>query len=435
MSIIAGISTPIGSGAISIVRLSGEGALELALRFFSSSSLKGEVEPNKMYLGTFSYGEIKDRCMFVYFRAPKSYTGEDMVEFQLHGGVRLTEEVLRALLLNGACMAKEGEFTRRAFLMGKITLDEAEGVMALINAESQAEISSAYSVLKGKVSEKVAPICQKLLDVLSYLEASLDYPEEMEDEVAEVPTVLQDVKESLTALLSTAEKGKLVKNGISVALIGRPNAGKSSLLNAILKEDRAIVTDVAGTTRDTISESVLHNGVRINLLDTAGIRESVDLVEKLGIERSLSCAESADVVVYLLDPTLNDEVDQNVCKKLRGRLIVVNNKSDLAKGKSEYISISAKEGLGIDELLDEIIKDVKDCRAYGDLLTLDRHIDQVSGALDRIKDAIKSIEDGQTVDCTLVDVRAAYKMLGEISGVDATDKVLDQIFSKFCVGK
>ena len=182
MSIVVGISTPIGSGAISIVRVSGEGALALALRFFTSTKLKGDPTPNYMYLGTFHNGDLKDRCMMVYFRAPRSYTGEDMVEFQLHGGVRLTEEVLRTLVRAGAVMAKEGEFTRRAFLNGKLTLDEAEGVMALIQAESQAEISSAYGMLKGKVSQKIAPAKEALLKVLSYLEASLDFPEEMEEE-------------------------------------------------------------------------------------------------------------------------------------------------------------------------------------------------------------------------------------------------------------
>ena len=434
MSIIAGISTPIGSGAIGIVRLSGEGALKLALRFFSSSSMQ-DPQPNRLYLGTFSDGVIKDRCLFVYFRENRSYTGEEMVEFQLHGGVRLTEEVLRSLLAAGATMAKEGEFTRRAFLNGKITLDEAEGVMALINAESQAEINSAYGLLKGKVSAKTSPIAEKLLNLLSYLEASMDYPEEMEEEVAEIPNALRDIAKELAALAATSEKGKMVKNGISVAIIGKPNVGKSSLLNALLKEERAIVTDVAGTTRDTISESVLHKGVRINLLDTAGIRQSDDLVEKIGIERSLTAARAADVVVYLLDATKLETPDEEVCKNIRGRLIIVNNKCDLASAENDDFSISAKEGIGVDELLDKIVGDIGDVKAYGELLTLDRHIDAVNRALERVNDAISEINNGDTADCVAIDLKAAYGALAEINGADATDKILDEIFSKFCVGK
>lgn len=436
MSIIAGISTPIGNGAISIVRMSGEGALEIALRFFSCKKIKNEgIIPNMMYLGTFDGGEFKDRCLFVYFKSPKTYTGEDLVEFHLHGGVTVTQKVLHTLLQNGAVMAENGEFTKRAFLNGKISLDEAEGILGLINAESETEIAASYGVMKGNVSKRIEPVADKLIKITSMLEAWFDYPEEMEDDVqTDVFPTLREIKSDLEKLLSTAKQGRMIHNGISVALVGRPNVGKSSVLNALLKEERAIVTDIPGTTRDTIAESIVYKGVRINLLDTAGIRESTDVVEKLGIERSLDAVKKADIVLYILDATKKEKPDLSFVKDgVIGKIFFVYNKTDVADENAEYINVSAKEGKGIDDLLDKIVAEVGDKRMYGEMLTVDRHISAVARALD----GINSVLDNPTVsyDCMLVDLKESLSSLLEIDGGAASEKIIDDIFSRFCVGK
>lgn len=435
MSIIAGISTPIGNGAISIVRMSGEGALQIALRFFSCKKLEKEIIPNYMYLGRFKGENFSDRCMMVYFSAPKTYTGEDLVEFHLHGGVTLTQKVLHTLIQSGAKMAENGEFTKRAFLNGKVSLDEAEGILGLIHAESEAEISASYSVMRGNVSKRVQPVSDKLLNIVSMLEAWFDYPEEMEDEIqSDVYPTLKEIKSDLECLLSTAKQGKMVRNGISVALIGEPNVGKSSILNAFLKEERAIVTDIPGTTRDTIQESIVYKGVRINLLDTAGIRESEDVVEQKGIERSRNACRNANVVLYILDGAKNSEPDYELLKECsNSKILLVNNKVDIARRREGFYNVSALNGFGVDELLEEIVKLVGDKRMYGDMLTIDRHIDAVTHAMQCINNVLANQDS--TYDCMLIDLKEALSSLMEIDGRQASEKIIDEIFSRFCVGK
>lgn len=435
MSIIAGISTPIGNGAISIVRMSGEGALQIALRFFSCKKLEKEIIPNYMYLGRFKGENFSDRCMMVYFSAPKTYTGEDLVEFHLHGGVTLTQKVLHTLIQSGAKMAENGEFTKRAFLNGKVSLDEAEGILGLIHAESEAEISASYSVMRGNVSKRVQPVSDKLLNIVSMLEAWFDYPEEMEDEIeSDVYPTLKEIKNDLESLLSTAKQGKMVRNGISVALIGEPNVGKSSILNAFLKEERAIVTDIPGTTRDTIQESIVYKGVRINLLDTAGIRESEDVVEQKGIERSKNACRNANVVLYILDGAKNGEPDYELLKECsNAKILLVNNKVDISEKREGFYNVSALNGFGVDELLEEIVKLVGDKRMYGDMLTIDRHIDAVSHAMQCINNVLANQDS--TYDCMLIDLKEALSSLMEIDGRQASEKIIDEIFSRFCVGK
>ena len=436
MSIIAGISTPIGNGAISIVRMSGEGALEVALRFFTCKKLRNhEIMPNYMYLGTFSGSNFKDKCLFVYFKAPKTYTGEDLVEFHLHGGVTVTQKVLHTLLENGATMSGNGEFTRRAFLNGKISLDEAEGVLGLINAESETEISASFSVMQGNVSKRIRPIADKLLSVISMLEAWFDYPEEMEDDInTDVFPTIRDIQSNLEKLLATANQGRMVRNGVSVALVGKPNVGKSSILNAFLREERAIVTDIPGTTRDTIAESVIYKGVRINLLDTAGIRKSNDIVEQKGIERSIDAVKKADIILYILDGALGEEPTLDLVKEgARGKIYYVNNKIDKGNSNPNFINVSALTKEGIDELLELIIKEVGNKRMYGEMLTIDRHIDAVAGALKSINNVLNNM--GVSYDCMLVDLKDALQSLLEIDGGTASEKIIDDIFSRFCVGK
>lgn len=433
MSIITGISTAIGSGAISIVRISGNGALELALRFFTCKRMPEEPIPNMMYLGSFNGNGFKDKCMLVYFKAPRSYTGEDMVEFHLHGGVFLTQSVLRALIEGGAKLADRGEFTKRAFFNNKLSLDEAEGVLGIIEAESQAEITASYSLIKGKLSKKLEKVISELTDLIVFIEANIDFPEEMEDEEYKIPEGIAKINNYLYELIKTSTKGKLVRNGISVAIAGKPNAGKSSLLNSFLREDRAIVTDIPGTTRDTISESLIHNGLRINLLDTAGIRDSEDKVERIGVERSIKAIEGADVVIYLISPE-DDDNNLELANSAKGKVIFVNSKCDLLLRDNGYHSISSKSGEGIEELLDLIAKEAGSQSQYGELLTLDRHIDAVNRAYESMQSALRGLQE-TSLDCLLIDLHTAYSALMEIDGSTATEQVINEIFSRFCVGK
>ena len=437
MQTIVAISTAIGVGAIGIVRLSGEDSLSYALRRFSSCAMPAAPQPNRMYLGRFAGDGFEEQCMMVYFAAPKSYTGEDIVEFQIHGGVTLADLVLRTLLADGARLAKAGEFTRRAFLNGKVTLSQAEGILGVINAESRAEVNLSYQMMAGSLGARLAPTLASLAALTATLEAGLDYPDEMADEIERdfAPT-MQTLIAELTALDEGAENGKLVRHGVSVALIGTPNAGKSSLLNCILHEDRAIVTPIAGTTRDTLCESVSIDGVRLNLLDTAGLRETEDAVEKMGVERAYSAADKADAVVYLLDAERGETPNPAWLRRFKKKhLFVVYNKTDVAEAPTaDHPSVSAKTGAGVEALLHEVAAIAKVDRAYGGMLSEDRHIEAVKRALDHLNRAAEAYEN-MPLDCVLVDLRAAYQALGEVDGATATEDVIDRVFASFCVGK
>jgi len=437
MDTIAAISTPRGVGAIGIVRLSGGQALRIALRFFSSSTVKtvSDVVPNHLGLGTFSDGDLQEKCMMVYFRAPKSYTGEDMVEFHVHGGAYLAERVLESLLTAGAVLAPPGEFTRRAYLAGKLTLDEAEGVRAMISAESEAELREAYSLMSGRFDERIDRLISRLIEVLSTMEAALDYPEEMADEVDDSMEKAASVREEMAALFSSYRVGKLIKGGVTVAIVGKTNVGKSSLLNRLLGYSRAIVSDIHGTTRDVVGESIVYKGVKINLQDTAGLRETGDLVESIGIERSIDAAKSADVVLYVTEASSMPDEDE--LAKLRGfsrNLLIVNNKIDIFGIRAEGVNISAKTGEGVDALLDEVLRITMGDSRTAETLTEERHADCVRRALRSLDEGIAAFEKENT-ECVLLDLRESIDALSEISGGNATDRIIDDVFSRFCVGK
>ena len=437
MQTIVAISTPIGVGAIGIVRMSGEDSLSLAMRRFSCRAMPDPIEPNHLYLGRFAGDGFAEQCMMVYFRAPKSYTGEDMVELQVHGGMAVTDLVLRTLLSDGARMATAGEFTRRAFLHDKVTLSQAEGILGVINAESRAEVNLCYQMLQGSLGARLAPLLTALETLIATLEAGLDYPDEMEEEIArDFAPALDGIARDLRALAASAEDGKLVRHGISVALIGAPNAGKSSLLNYILKEDRAIVTPIAGTTRDTLCESVTIAGVRLNLLDTAGLRDTEDTVEQIGVERAYSAADKADAVVYLLDATTGERASETLLRRYAGKhLFVRYNKADVCPPPADdYPVLSAKTGAGVDALLSDIASIARVDRAYGGMLTEDRHIEAVKRALRHVEKAGEAYRT-MPLDCVLVDLRQAYQALGEVDGATATDDLIDRVFASFCVGK
>lgn len=482
MSTIAAISSPIGAGGIGIVRVSGKDALGIADAIFSFSSKSTQnITPSQsgdfseckisqnwvplyMNFGTFDAGDFCDKGYAVYFPAGRSYTGEDTVEFYLHGGVRIMQGALEALLKKGAVMAKNGEFTKRAFLNGRLSLADAEGVIDMINAESVAGVRAAYRLMQGNVSKSINDILDRLETLIATLEATLDYPDEMEDEVLPVlPSEIKSLLEAVNALISTAKSGKIAKYGINVALAGKANAGKSSLMNALLKEDRAIVTEIAGTTRDTVEDSFECDGVKINLIDTAGIRESDDIVENKGIERARKAFDGADVILHVIDTTSaeSDDIDfgdalvfdvynkcdilpsinllKGVLDELKacngGEIVPTFDKETVGNAKvNKVFVVSAKTGEGVDELAHAISALYKEDKVEGgEIITSARHVSALYQAQNALKNAIVSL--GDTIDCTLIDLREAYDVLGEITGKTATEDVVDSIFSRFCVGK
>lgn len=450
MSTIAAISSPIGAGGIGIVRVSGNEALRIAdaififahnkasadVSFVMPEGVKQQWTPLFMNYGTFDAGEFCDKGYAVYFPAKRAYTGEDTVEFYLHGGVRIMQGALDALLRNGAVMAKNGEFTKRAFLNGRLSLADAEGVIDMINAESAAGVKAAYRLMQGEVSKKIDSTLDSLETLISTLEATLDYPDEMEDEVLpDLEKSVRGIHDDICALIATAKTGKIAKYGINVVLAGNTNAGKSSLMNALLKDDRAIVTDIAGTTRDTVEESFECDGVRINLIDTAGIRESDDLVESKGIERAKRAFEGADVILHVVDTLGVDDKDWQFGDALVFEVFNKCDESGFDKPLADnQFAISAKTGKGVDELAHAIADLYKQDKVEGgELITSKRHVSALYQAKSALESAIASIDN--TIDCTLIDLRNAYDALGEITGRTATQDVVDGIFSRFCVGK
>ena len=446
MKTIATISTPLGNGAIGIIRMSGDKSLEIASKLFSTKKLNSfkEAKPNYMYYGTLSTDTINDTILAVYFKAPVSYTGEDIVEFQCHGGVRILEEILKGCLKYGAVTADKGEFTKRAFLNGKISLSDAEGIIDMINAESIAAINVSYRLAKGNLSETLNNIQSKILDCVSQLEASLDYPDEMEDESKiNCKEVLNENIDSLKVLLNTENVGGYIKKGINVAIVGQANVGKSSLLNGLLGKQRAIVTDIAGTTRDSIEESIEVNGILLNLIDTAGIRETKDIVESLGVERSLEAAKSADVVIFISEcgrDYNNEELSiKEKLEKDNKKVVYVFNKNDLnkpTKNQEKEITISAKNNIGIDELKTKIVNMfiTENIDSSSSIITNQRHLDAIKEAVESIENVLNTI-DKEPVECVLIDLRKAYFALGEVTGNCASEDIIDKIFSKFCLGK
>ena len=424
-----------GVGAIAIVRMSGDEALSIASRLFH-----GKLEDRKLNLGQFVFEDLKEQCLAVYFKAPRSFTGEDMVEFQVHGGVIVARKVLEALLESGARLAENGEFSKRAFLNGKLSLSSAEGMIDVINASSEAELKAGYNLMSGELSKFAKDSQTTLTDMLAELEVALDYPEH-DDEAMAIESArkkLEDMIARTETLLATVGTGKLIKSGVSVAIVGKPNVGKSSLLNALLGEDRAIVTSVEGTTRDTISETISYSGYNINFVDTAGVRESDDEVEKIGIERSKKAIESADVVLLLIDSSRElDERDQELIKLTEGkRRILVLNKCDLkSKVEIDGIKVSAKRGEGVEELKKKILDSVDlKVDTSGLVITNMRHEEALKEALNALKEA-DSAAESESADIVAFLVKRAWTAFGKITGETENEAIIDKIFSKFCLGK
>jgi len=456
MSTIASISTAPGIGGIGIIRMSGENSFEVLEKIFEPRT-RQNIEEIKGY--TIKYGnivengEVIDEVLVSYFKAPKSYTTENMCEINSHGGNVIVRKILELCLKNGAELAEPGEFTKRAFLNGRIDLAQAESVIDVINAKSDKEAKSGIKQLEGFLSKEIKGIKQEILDVLVNIEVTIDYPEYDTPEVQEneMRVMLESVKNKLEKLEKSFDNGKILKEGIKTAIIGKPNAGKSSLLNAILKEDRAIVTDIAGTTRDTIEEFVTVNGIPLKLVDTAGIREASDEVEKIGVEKSIKQAEEADLIIAIFDSSkeLTDE-DLEILKLIESRqAIILLNKSDLNSVITEnddrlrnitnnIFKISALNKTGIEELYEKISEmfNLNEINFDNDILITNiRHKTIISKALENVKKANEALNSNMPIDIITIYIKDILEDLGEITGEVVTEDVINEIFAKFCLGK
>lgn len=438
---ICALATPIGTGGISIIRISGNDSLNIAKNFFVSKYIDFEnIKPRYLYLGNFISDEVKDHVLMVYFKAPFSFTGEDVVEFQFHGGQLLAQKILKSLLTK-CSLAEAGEFSKRAFLNGKISLDEAEGISELILAESDTQLKAAEILQSGKLTEKVVEMQNKITDLLAEIEANLDYPDDVEEEqlFEKSENLLKKLDFEINEILENSKNSNLIKSGVNVAIVGKTNVGKSSLLNALLGEERAIVTNIEGTTRDTIKEKIFIDGVTVNLIDTAGLRESDDIVEKIGIEKTNQEIKNADIVLLVLD--LSRELKQDeieMIENLKNRPhIIVGNKSDIKNKKFDfdYIEISAKNNENISEIKKQIIeKTISGKIDFSKLvLTNERHLSILQNTKQKIENALNA--QIVNLDIEAFILKDIWKELGKISGTTEDEKIIDLVFSKFCLGK
>ena len=453
---IAAISTPPGEGAISIVRLSGEESLDVISRVFKGKDLK------KVASHTINYGhlidpqtkEVVDEVMVSVMRAPKTFTREDVVEINCHGGIVATNKILQLLLVNGARLAEPGEFTKRAFLHGRIDLTQAESVMDLIRAKTDRSMKVALSQLDGNLSHLIANLRQDILDVLAQVEVNIDYPEY--DDVEEMTTKMlrekaQEVSGRIDQLLQTASQGKVLREGLATAIVGRPNVGKSSLLNHLLHEDKAIVTDIAGTTRDVIEEYVNVRGVPLKLIDTAGIHETDDKVEAIGVERPRKAIDQADLVLLILNSSqpLTDGDRELLAATDDKKRLVILNKTDLPQaielnqvkaevGEDNLLQTSVLKQEGLVELEEKIAElffgGIENSQSTV-LVTNARQMALLQQAKNALNAVLEGIEMGLPVDLVQIDMTSAWDLLGEITGDTYQDELLDQLFSQFCLGK
>ena len=441
---VAAIATPAGKGGVAIIRISGKDPLTIAEKMFKPAGkiAVADFEPYRMYPGSIDGGNFTDYGLCVYFKSPASYTGEDIVEFQCHGGENVARGILRQTFRHGAKPAGKGEFTKRAFLNGKLSLASAEGVADMINGESDAEVKAGYMLYSEKLTKKVRVLQDELKNLLAGIDVSVDYPEEdiEEQHVAELIPRLHDLRSEISVLTASYAVGKKIKSGVTVAICGKPNTGKSSLLNKLLGYDKAIVSGIAGTTRDAVEGTLEIDGRKFNLYDTAGVRESVDAIENIGIEKATDIIRSADVAVFVADYMNADEEDARVLEMLKDKpLIKVFNKIDLTKDETDTdadVLTSAVTGAGIEKLKALLYE--KSFGARGEdaaFLIEERHYDALCRAKEALVRAIDACRMGQPLDLIGIDVKESWDALGEITGETATEAIIEEIFSKFCVGK
>jgi len=456
---ISAISTPMGEGAIAIVRLSGDEAVQIADRIFKSPSNKklAEQPSHTIHYGHLvepKTGEVVEEVMVSLMRGPKTFTREDVVEINCHGGIVSVNRVLQLVLTNGARLAEPGEFTKRAFLNGRIDLSQAEAVMDLIRAKSDRAMNVALGQMEGKLSKLITQLRQALLETLAQVEVNIDYPEYDDVEEMTQNAIIEKgqwVKSEIERLLQTSSQGKILREGLSTVIIGRPNVGKSSLLNSLVQENKAIVTDIAGTTRDIIEEYVNVRGVPLRLVDTAGIRETEDIVERIGVERSRQVLKEADLILLVLNYSeeLTPE-DERLFEAVKGMdTIVVINKTDLpnkldmervrelSEG-SKLVTTSLLQEEGVDALEEAIAALFFEGSIESNDLTYvsnARHIALLHQAKNTIEDAIEAAENGVPIDMVQIDVTRTWEILGEIVGDTVQESLINQLFSQFCLGK
>jgi tRNA modification GTPase len=446
---ICAISTALGVGAISIIRVSGDEAIDIVNKIFDKDLTK--KESHTINYGHIVYnGEIIDEVMVSIMKSPKTFTKEDIVEINSHGGVAVTNKVLEILLLEGARLAEPGEFTKRAFLNGRIDLVEAESIMDLIESKTETSRKLAISGMEGKVSKLVKNIIDNLVKVNANIEVNIDYPEYEDIEIVtkeKIEEMSKYINKELTKLLNESENGKLIKDGINTLILGRPNVGKSSILNKLIEEDKAIVTSVAGTTRDIVEGQIRVNGILLNIIDTAGVRETEDIVEKIGVEKSLSLVNDADLIILVFNNNekLTDE-DKKLLEytKEKKRIIVINkidleNNLDISNLKNERIvKVSALKDSGIENLKNEI-NDMFNLEEInlGDFtyLSNSRQISLVKKAVEISKNLEDALNNDVPIDLLEIDIKEICEILGEIIGESYDDKLIDTLFSNFCLGK
>lgn len=436
---IVAIATPIGVGGVGVIRLSGDDSLKILKTIFTPLK-KQEFEPRKMIFGNVLFDGIQDNCLAVYFPGPKSFTGEDVVELQMHGGIKLLEVTTEKLIENGAVMAEPGEFSKRAVLNGKMDITQAEALIDMIYSQTKTEMRVSSEQMKGALFEKTKSIQNKLLDLIAAVEVALDYPEHEENDAEEkIKNQVPLLKLEVEKLKNTEKIGSKIKNGVNVALIGKPNVGKSSLLNSLVGYDRAIVTEIAGTTRDTINEGYTYKNIRFNITDTAGIHESFDIIEKEGIKRSLESIKTSDFTIILMD---NDEklaeYDEILAQCEQNYATVLNkiDKNIKFDPKKYDLCISAKNKTNIEELKELIYQKTIDTSLLSEqlIITNIRHSHILKEVLKSLENAEKDMKN-VSIELTQVYLRQAWELLGQITGETANETIIDTIFSKFCLGK
>ena len=455
MSTIAAISTAPTIGGIGIVRLSGKKSFEILEKIFVPKNKQkiAEIKGNTIKYGhIINNGQVVDEVLVSYFKAPKSYTTEDMCEINSHGGVLIVKKILEICLKNGAILAQPGEFTKRAFLNGRIDLAQAESVIDIINAKTNKEVEASIKQLEGYLSKEISSIRKEIMNLMVDIEASIDYPEYDTPEVTYTNSIniLEDVKSKLINLTNSFKNGKIIKDGINMAIIGKPNAGKSSLLNEFLKEERAIVTDTPGTTRDTIEEQIIIEGIPFKIIDTAGIRESGDKIEQIGIKKSRKAAQESDIILAIFDVSKPlDKEDLEIIKVIENKkAIIILNKIDLdvnketenalKKENKDIIMISAKEKKGIEKIFSKLVEmfNLKEIELdNGNVITNLRHKELIDCGIKNTQDAIIALKNNLPVDIIAINIKEILENLGKITGEAVSEDIIKEIFSKFCLGK